>query len=456
MKSSRLVLWIAVLASFVAFLDGSVINVALPAIARDFNGSFAVQQWVVDAYLITLGALMLIAGSLSDLFGRQRIMAIGLVGFGLTSLLCALAPSSEMLIAGRALQGVAGALLVPSSLALIMTGFVAAERPKAIGSWTAWTGIAFIIGPLVGGLLVDAVSWRLVFLINILPIAVTLWLLLRLELDEHIDKGARLDVAGAVLGAVGLGGAVYALIEQSRYGWDSPIIYGTLIIGLAALAAFVWHERWTKAPMLPLSLFAERNFSVGNLATVMVYAGLSLATFLIPIFVQQVGGYAATAAGLALIPVTLIMFFLSARFGALAGRYGPRWFMAAGPSIAAVGFVTMLWVDQSVNYFALLPGILLLGLGLAVTVAPLTSAILGSIDNRRSGIASAVNNAISRIAGLVAIAAIGTVIGGSLGLAGFHRGVLVTAALLLAGGLISAIGIANPPREPAKVKSLLV
>lgn len=445
MKQTRLVLWIAILASFVAFLDGSVINVALPAIANEFDGSFVVQQWVVDAYLITLGALMLIAGSLSDLFGRKKIMAIGLVGFGLTSLLCALAPNSSMLIIGRGLQGVAGALLVPSSLALIMTGFAAAERPKAIGSWTAWTGIAFIIGPLVGGLLVDAGSWRLVFAINVLPIAFTLWLLSKLKLNEEIDKTARLDVRGALLGSVGLGGTVYALIEQSRYGWGHPLIYGTMIIGLAALAAFVWHESRTRAPMLPLGLFTERNFTVGNLATVMVYAGLSLATFLLAIFVQQVGGYSATAAGLALMPVTIVLFLLSSRFGALAGRFGPRWFMAAGPMIAAVGFVSMLWVDQSVNYLALLPGILLFGLGLSVTVAPLTSAILGAISNRQAGIASAVNNVIARIAGLLAIAAIGTIVGTTLDLNGFYRGVIVTAALLFVGGVVSAIGIQNKP-----------
>lgn len=450
MKQMRLVLWISILASFVAFLDGSVVNVALPAIAAEFDGGFAVQQWVVDAYLITLGALMLIAGSLSDLFGRQRVMLAGLIGFGVTSLLCALAPTSEFLIVSRGLQGVAGALLVPSSLALIMTGFAANERAKAIGSWTAWTGIAFLVGPLVGGLLVDAGSWRWVFAINVLPIALTIGLMARLQLPEETDKSAKLDLGGAVLGAVGLGGTVFALIEQSRYGWTHPLIYSTLVIGLVALLTFVWHERRTKQPMMPLDLFTVRNFAVGNITTLAVYAGLSVATFIIMIFVQQVGGYSATAAGLALIPVTIIMFFLSSRFGALAGRYGPRWFMAGGPMLAAAGFMLMLLVDESVNYWTLLPGILLFGLGLSVTVAPLTTAVLAAVDSRRSGIASAINNVIARIAGLVAIAAIGTVVGQSLGLEGFHRAVIITAGLLFAGGMVSAIGIENPGAAKSK------
>jgi EmrB/QacA subfamily drug resistance transporter len=443
-KTQRLILWICILASFVAFLDGSVINVALPAIARDFNAGFAVQQWVVDAYMITLGSLMLIAGSLSDLMGRKRILWIGLIGFAATSLLCAVAPTSSVLIAGRALQGIAGALLVPSSLAIIIAAFKGPARAKAIGSWTAWTGIAFIIGPLVGGLLVDGVSWRLIFAINILPIAVTLWLMHRVKLPEQIRENTKLDVAGAVLGAVGLGGAVFALIEQSRLGWSSPAIYLPLCFGIAALAAFAWHERRTPQPMLPMEMFRIRNFAVGNLATVAVYAGLSLATFIISIFVQQVGGYGATEAGLALMPITIIMFFLSSRFGALSGRYGPRLFMAAGPIISAIGFSTMIWVDASAAYLSLLPGIVLFGIGLSITVAPLTSAILDAIDSRQSGIGSAINNAVSRIAGLVAIAAIGTIVGDNLGLDGFHRGVLVTAALLFIGGIISAIGIQNP------------
>jgi len=447
MKDQKLVLWIAILASAIAFLDGSVVNVALPAISQEFGGSFAVQQWVVDAYLLTLGAFMLTAGSLSDLFGRKRILAIGLAGFGITSLFCALAQNSQILIISRGLQGVAGALLVPSSLALIMTGFKENDRPKAIGSWTAWTSIAFIIGPLLGGVLVDTGSWRLVFAINLIPVICTLWLVSKLKIKERIDKNAKLDIPGATLGAIGLGGTVYALIEQSRYGWSNPLIYVSLAIGIVGLIAFVWYENRTKQPMLPLGLFTVRNFSFGNLATLMIYASLSLATFIITIFVQQVGNYTATTAGLSLMPVTIIMTLLSSKFGELSGRHGSRWFMTFGPLIAGVGIFSMLLVNDEVKYFALFPGILLLGLGLSITVAPLTSAVLGSIDEHQSGIASAVNNAVARIAGLVAIAAIGTVIGTSLGLDGFYRSIVVTSGLMIAGGIISAIGIRNYPRK---------
>ena len=442
-KQQRLVLWISILASFVAFLDGSVINVALPAITAEFNSGLSVQQWVVDAYLITLGSLILVAGSLSDLFGRKRILELGLIGFAITSILCAVAPTSEFLIVSRGLQGIAGALLVPSSLALIISTFKGQAQGKAIGSWTAWTGISFIIGPLVGGLLVDAGSWRLIFAINIIPILVTLWLMRKLEIPEKTRSGTKLDVYGALLCAIGLGGTVYALIEQPNYGWSSPLIFIPLIIGLLSLAVFFWHERRTRHPMLPLGLFSVRNFAIGNLATLAIYAGLSLGTFIIAIFVQQVGGYSATEAGLALIPITLIMFFLSSRFGALAGKYGPRLFMALGPILGAIGFLAMLWVDSSVSYWALLPGIVIFGVGLSITVAPLTSAILGAIDDAQAGIGSAINNAVARIAGLLAIAAIGPIIGAQLDLDGFYRAVMVTAGLLLAGGIVSAIGIVN-------------
>ncbi len=432
------------LASFVAFLDGSIVNVALPAITRELGGGLAIQQWVVDAYLITLGSLMLIAGSLSDIFGRKRILATGLIGFGVASILCAIATTSLLLIVGRALQGVAGALLVPSSLALIISAFSGVAQGKAIGSWTAWTGIAFIVGPLTGGFLVDNGSWRLIFAINVIPILIVLWLMSHLEHKEKVSKRAKVDLIGSILCAVGLGGPVYALIEHFHYGWSSPLIYLPLLVGLVAGILFIWYERTTAQPMLPLSLFKVRNFSVGNIATVAIYGGLSVASFLITIFIQQVGGYSAVQAGLALLPVTAIMFILSSKFGALAGQYGPRAFMTVGPVIAGLGFLTMLLVDQSVDYWTqLLPGILIFGLGLAITVAPLTTAILGSIDNRQAGIGSAVNNAVARIAGLVAIATIGVVTGPTLKLEGFHRGVIVMASLLVTGGLISAAGIKN-------------
>ncbi len=443
--SKRLVLWICILASFVPFLDGSIVNVALPSITNDLGGGFVLQQWVVNAYTITLGAFMLIAGSLADLYGRQKIMKIGLILFGVTSILCAIAPTGLFLIFARGAQGVAGALLVPSSLALIMAYFKGKETGKALGSWTAWTGIAFIVGPLLGGLLVDVASWRLAFAINIVPIAINMYLLSRLDFKEELQSHTRLDILGAALGVAGLGGVVYGLIEQSRLGWSSPVIYSSITFGLLALLGFIWHEQRAKQPMLPLDLFKARNFWVGNIASFAVYGSLSLATFAIIIFVQQVGGYSALQAGLATLPVTIMMLLLSSRFGELSSQFGPRLFMAVGPLVASIGFATMYLVDHTVSYWQLLPGILLFGLGLSVTVAPLTTAVLSAVSDRQSGIASAVNNAVTRIAGLLAVAAVGPIVSQSLGLDGFRSITLVMAGLMLAGGVVSAIGIVNRP-----------
>lgn len=443
-KQQRLVIIISVLASFVAFLDGSVVNVALPAITKELGGGLITQQWVVDAYLITLSALILLAGSLADIFGRKRILIYGLVGFAITSIFCAVAPTATALIIARALQGIAGALLVPSSLAIIISAFSGTAQGKAIGTWTAWTGIAFVIGPLLGGFLVDASSWRLIFAINVIPIAITLWLLRLLKLKEPAISDVRLDVWGGTLCVIGLTGTVYALIQQAHYGWGSPAIYLPLAIGIFALGIFIWHESRAKAPMLPLSLFNVRNFSAGNISTVFIYAGLSIATFLITIFLQQTAGYSAIAAGLALLPITLLMFILSPRFGALAGKYGPRFFMTIGPIISGLGFLSMLVVDDPVRYWTqLFPGVLLFGFGLSMTVAPLTSAVLGSIANNHAGIASAVNNAISRIAGLLAIASVGIITGTVITIESFHKGVIAMAVLLILGGIVSAIGIQN-------------
>lgn len=443
----KLVLVISILASFVTFLDGSVVNIALPAIVHSLGGGLVTQQWVVDAYLITLGSFILVAGSLSDLFGRTRILTLGLLGFAIMSVLCAIAPSGTFLIVSRALQGVAGALLVPSSLALIISAFKGAAQAKAIGTWTAWTGIAFIIGPLLGGVLIEMESWRLIFAINVVPIAITLWLVARLEHTETPRTNVHVDYVGSSLCALALGGIVYGFIEQPHYGWTSPMIYIPLIVGVVALGLFVRQEQRIAHPMLPLSLFRVRNFLVGNLATLSVYAGLSVATFLIAVFVQQVGKYSAIEAGLALMPVTILMFILSSRFGELAGKFGPRFFMAAGPIIGAAGFLTMLRVDASITYWTqLFPGILIFGLGLSMTVAPLTAAVLGSIKSGQAGIGSAINNAVARIAGLLAIAAIGVVVGHKITLDSFHQGVVFMAALLFIGGIVSWLGIRNPTK----------
>lgn len=439
-----LILLIAILASFVAFLDGSVVNVALPQISEQLGGGLVTQQWVNDAYLITLGSLILAAGSFSDIFGHKKIITIGLVGFLIASLLCAVASTAETLIIARGLQGVAGALLVPSSLALIISAFTGAPQAKAIGTWTAWTGIAFIIGPLVGGLLVDLLSWRWIFIINVLPITAALLLLARVTFKEQLNEFRTIDILGVILGAAGLGGIVFALIEQSNYGWSSPLVWSVFTTGLIALAVFIYHEHRTKNPMLPLSLFNVRNFSVGNVSTFLMYAALSLQGFILVIFLQQVAGYSATLAGLASLPITIIMLLLSSRFGALAGIYGPRLFMAIGPIISGIGTVWMLSVQLPLDYWTqLLPGIILFGIGLSMTVAPLTSAILGSIKPSQSGIGSAVNNAVSRIAGLIAVAVIGVFAGTSLNLDGFHVGIAICAALLFLSGIVSFIGIRN-------------
>ena len=445
-RDQRLVLSIAVLASFVAFLDGSVITVALPAISRELGGGLTVQQWAVDAYLITLGSLILVAGSLSDVYGRIVVLKAGLIGFAIASVLCAIAPSGEFLVIARGLQGVAGALLVPSSLALILSAFRGAEQGKAIGLWTAWTSAAFLAGPLLGGLFVDLLSWRLVFAINVLPIAVTLWLIVTLKYGDVRTPDATIDYPSALLGVIGLGAPVFALIEQSNFGWSSPVIWLPFAAGILCLALFIRRQHTATDPMMPLGLFRVRNFGIGNLATVAVYGALSLGGFVVTVFLQETAGYSATLAGAALLPVTVLNIALSSVFGTLSGKYGPRLFMALGPIVAGLGYLLFLRVGEKANYLTeVLPGVIVFGVGLSMTVAPLTSAVLGSISERQAGIGSAINNAISRIAGLVAIALLGVIVGSGLDLGGFHRGVIVTAGLLILGGAISAIGITNRP-----------
>jgi EmrB/QacA subfamily drug resistance transporter len=443
-KQQRVVLTIAVLASFVSFLDGTVVNVALPAIARDLGGGLSTQQWVVDAYLVTLGAFILVAGSLSDVLGRVVVLRIGLIGFGITSVAIAAAPTAEFLIVARALQGVAGALLVPSSLALITSTFRGTAQARAIGIWTGATTIAMLAGPLIGGLFVDTLSWRLVFLVNVVPIAVTLWLLLRLGHADHRRPDARVDILGAVLCAAGLGGIVFALIEQPNLGWSSPVIWMPGALGILSFSGFLVRQRFARQPMMPLGLFRSRNFWAGNLATVFVYAALSLNGFVVSVYLQQGAGLPATLAGLASLPSTLLMILLSSRMGALAGKYGPRLFMTFGPLVMAAGALLLLNVRTDFDYWTqVLPGIVVFGLGLTATVSPLTAAVLGAIETERSGIASAVNNAVSRVAGLLAIAAVSAVVGGSLDLDGFHRAAVFTAVLMLLGAASSFLGIRN-------------
>lgn len=457
----RRVLWVAILASFVAFLDGAIVTVALPAMTRELGGGLTTAQWVVDAYLLSLGSLILIAGSLSDSFGRVRILRAGLILFGVASLACAVAPDALTLIVARAVQGAGAALLVPSSLAMITATFSGASQGKAIGSWTAWTGTAFLAGPLLGGLLVDYASWRLIFALNVIPIAGTLFLLKGLLMPEsgpglvpgpvqkHGQASApvpnRVDLPGALLASIGLAGTVFALIEQGRLGWGSPGVFVPFVLGIAALTAFIWWETRAPAPMMPLGLFRKRNFGMGNVATTFIYAGVSIGQLMVVLFLQEVAGFTAAMAGLASVPTAVVMLVLSGSFGTLAGKYGPRLFMTVGPVVAGLGYLAMATTTEPFNFWLhILPGMLIYSLGLAITVAPLTAAILGAVPPSQSGIGSAINNAVSRVAGLIAVALAGTLLGGILDFDSFRRIMLITAAMFVVGGLISAFGIVNP------------
>jgi len=501
-KIKRLTLVACILGSSIALLDSTVVGVALPAIQRDLGGGLVTQQWVTNGYLLTLGSLILVGGSLGDVYGERRVFALGVGGFALTSLLCAAAPSSEALIAARALQGVAGALLTPSALAVIVATFPPSERGAAVGSWTAWGTIASVVGPVAGGELLSAGSWRWIFVINLPLAAATLGLILRVvpaPVGSSAAVPRRVDGSGALLCAAGLAGPVYALIEQPRLGWSSLLVIGPLLGGVLIFGLFLAYESRRRDPMLPLGLFGARNFTVGNIETFSMYAGLSVLFFFLVLFLQQVAGYSALQSGLATLPITFAMFTLSRRFGALADRLGPRLFMGAGPLIAAAGLLLFTRVGAHVDYVGqLLPALLVFSLGLSMTVAPLTAAVLAGVDPAQAGIASGVNNAIARVAGLLATAAIGAVVAAQfsstldarlspqhlgpparavvaqarrlpLGRPGvstlpaaqgqavsvaatdasvraFHLGLEIAAALVAAGGLTGAAGIRNPRR----------
>jgi EmrB/QacA subfamily drug resistance transporter len=416
-RTKQLTLVAAILGTTVVTVDSTVVNVALPAIADDLGGGLAGQQWTSNAYLVTLSSLILIGGSLGDLFGERRMFMLGVGGFGVTSLFCALAPTIELLIVARALQGVFGALLTPAALAVITATFPPAERGKAIGAWTAWGGIGTVLGPLIGGQLVDTASWRWIFAINIPVVLITLVLVMRVMVTERErPEGARVDVVGAFLCAFGLAGITYGLIEQPRNGWGSPGVWLPLVGGALLFTGFILWEWKSSHPMLPLSLFKRRNFAIGNVETFSMYAGLGLLFFFLILYLQQVAGYSAIEAGTTTLPVTAIMFLLSTRFGALADRHGPRFFMGVGPLVAAAGLAWFVRIDADVDYVTdLLPGLVVFALGLAMTVAPLTATVLADADESNAGIASGTNNAIARVASLIAIAAVGALISSSFG-----------------------------------------
>ncbi len=416
-RQQRLTLVATILGSTVVFLDTTVVNVALPAIAKGLDAGLAGQQWVVEAYLLTLVSLLLVGGSLGDQFGRRRMFVAGLIGFGVTSALCAVAPSVEFLVGVRALQGIAGALLVPGSLAIVAATFEGAARGKAVGTWTAWTGIATVIGPAGGGALVGLTSWRAIFWVNIPLIAATVALTMHSVRESRDPDAFRgIDWTGIGLSAAGLGGPVFALIEQPTRGWGDPTVWVPLVAGIACFFLFVAHEARARHPMLDLGLFRIRNFAVANLTTLTAYAGLIGGLFFVGLFLQQVAGYSPFEAGLATTPISLILFALSPRWGKLASGTGPRLPMTVGPIVGGLGLLLLLRVGSSADYVTdVLPAILVFGLGLSATVAPLTATVLDSVDGRHVGIASGVNNGVSRVAGLLAIAVLGAVISGYFG-----------------------------------------
>jgi EmrB/QacA subfamily drug resistance transporter len=411
-SAKRLALISAILASTIAAVDSSAVNVALPAIGRDLGGGFAAQQWISNAYLLTLSALILLAGSLTDRLGERRVFTAGVAGFGIGSALCAAAPTIGVLIVARALQGVSGALLTPAALAIIVSVFPKSERGAAIGKWTAWGGIGILAGPLLGGQIVDSASWRWIFLINV-PLVLIALALSRVAVPGRMEKAgtAKIDWTGAALAASGLAGVSFGLIEQPVLGWSDPGVWGALVAGFALLAGFIAFEARTPAPMLPLGLFARRNFAVANAQTFAMYGGIGLLGFFVTIYLQQVAGYSALKSGVTGLVPTIVMFALSARMGRLADKYGARPFLTVGPLLVAAGFALMQRYGTSVSLFGdVLPALLVFSLGLALTVAPLTATVLADASEADAGIASAVNNAIARTAGLIAVAGVGAVV----------------------------------------------
>jgi EmrB/QacA subfamily drug resistance transporter len=451
--TGRWVLLAAILGSGMAGIDATVVYVALPAMGRDLGGGLATLQWTVSAYTLTLASLILLGGALGDRYGRRRIFVLGVVWFALASLLCGLATTSALLIGARALQGVGGALLTPGSLAMIQASFAPADRARAIGAWSGLGGVATAVGPLLGGWLVATASWRWVFLINA-PVAVLVVVVAQRHVPETADPTATgaVDVAGAVLGVLGLGGVTYALIEAPERGAGSASVVTAAVLGVAALIGFVLVERRERSPMLPPDIFRSLQFSAGNAVTFVVYAALGGVLFLLVVALQTVAGFSPVAAGSALLPVTVLMLLLSARAGALAQRVGPRLPMSLGPLICAGGLLLMLRVGRNAGYLVdVLPGVVVFGLGLSLLVAPLTAMVLAAADAEHAGVASGVNNAVARAAGLIAVAVLPAAAGLSgrdyadpVALSsGFHVALLICAVMLALGGLLAAVTVRN-------------
>jgi EmrB/QacA subfamily drug resistance transporter len=450
--AGRWVLLATVLGSGLAMLDATVVNVALPSIGEDLGADLGGLQWTLNGYTLTLASFILLGGSLADRFGRRKIFVLGTIWFALASALCGLAPNIEMLVAARVLQGIGGALLTPGSLAIISASFAPEDRSRAIGAWSGLGGIAGAAGPFLGGWLIEAWSWRLVFLVN-LPFSVLVVLVASRHVPESVDptSSRRIDVPGTLLGALGLAGLTYASIAGGERGFD-PLVIATAAVGVLALAGFVVVERTSRHPLVPPGLFASRQFTVANIVTFVVYGALGAVLFLLVLHLQVVAGFSPLQAGTSLLPITLIMLALSSRSGALAARIGPRLQMTAGPLIAATGMLLMLRIGPDASYVTdVLPAVVVFGLGMTTLVAPLTATVLSAAPREHAGVASGVNNAVARAASLLAVALLPPISGLSGDVYkqagpfahGFHTAVFIGAGMLVVGGLLSAVGITD-------------
>jgi EmrB/QacA subfamily drug resistance transporter len=456
--AGRWVIVATVLGSGMAAIDATVVGIALPTIGRQFHAGFGALQWVVTGYTLTLASLLLLGGSLGDHYGRRRVFCIGVVWFTLSSAACALAPDITTLVVTRVLQGIGAALLTPGSLAILQASFHPDDRGRAIGAWSGLGGVATAAGPLLGGYLIAAASWRWIFLIN-LPMGALVLLLSVRHVPESRDPTAsrHLDILGAVLATAALAGVAYGLIEGPSLGWADPSVVAMLAIGAVSAVAFVFVEHTSAAPMLPLDVFRVRQFTATNGVTFVVYAALGGALFLLPVELQVADHYSPLESGMALLPLTAIMLFFSARSGRLASRIGPRLQMSIGPVVVGAGLALLTRVTTDSWYpSGVLPAVLVFGVGLATTVAPLTATALGAVPAEHAGLASAVNNDVARVGSLIAVAVLPALAGisGTTYLHpeqlshGFRVAVLIAATLCVVGGVLAAAGIRNPAPAP--------